>query len=260
MGTKKLIEVAEIRGRVGWKGYTKEDLCNQGPLVLGANDITMDNQLNLENVKHLTRSKYEESPEIMIKKNDILVVKVGSTIGKVAIVDQDLGEATINPNCVIVRAKNINPYYLYYFLISPVGQSFLINNSSASGQPALNQTDLGKLNIPIVDIKQQEYITKSLKMITKKINNNKELILNLDLYAKTCFDYWFLQYEFPDNNLKPYITNKNEMIFCQELNKNIPATWKVTKLKDFCEFTKGKIPLELFDECKKNFADRDRFN
>ena len=78
-----LSDVAEIRGRVGWKGYTIEDLTDKGPLVLGANDITADNRLSLSDAKHLTREKYEESPEIFVKLDDILVVKVGSTIGKV---------------------------------------------------------------------------------------------------------------------------------------------------------------------------------
>ena len=110
MSEKLLGSIAEIRGRVGWKGYTVNDLTDSGPLVLGANEITSDNQLNLSTVKHLTREKYEESPEIFVKKDDILVVKVGSTIGKVAIVNNDLGEASINPNCVIVRAIEINPY------------------------------------------------------------------------------------------------------------------------------------------------------
>ena len=62
-------DVCETRGRVGWKGYSVDDLRKEGPLVVGANDITSDNHLDLSNAKHLSREKYEESPEIFIYKN-----------------------------------------------------------------------------------------------------------------------------------------------------------------------------------------------
>lgn len=176
---KRIKDIAEIHGRVGWKGYTTEDLTPEGPLVLGANDITDNNYLDLSNVKHLTREKYEESPEIFVKINDILVVKVGSTIGKVCIINRDIGEASINPNCVIVRATKINPYYLYYYLCSPAGRSYLLNHSSASGQPALNQKDLGEMEIPIIDEKEQLKIASFLRRIDRKIEVNNGINDNL---------------------------------------------------------------------------------
>jgi len=118
----KLHEIVKIAGRVGWKGYTVEDLRDEGPWVIGANDITSDNRLDLSKAKHISREKYEESPEIKIDLNDILIVKVGSTIGKVAIVNREIGEACINPNSVILKNCKINPSYLYYYLISSAGQ------------------------------------------------------------------------------------------------------------------------------------------
>ena len=132
--SKFLEDIAIISGRVGWKGYTVDDLRDFGPWVIGANDITSNHKLTFENAKHISREKYEESPEIFIEKNDILVVKVGSTIGKVAIVNKNIGEACINPNTVLLKKCKENPFYLYYYLISDFGQKFLINNSSASEQ------------------------------------------------------------------------------------------------------------------------------
>lgn len=235
----ELKDVAEIRGRVGWKGYTIEDLVDEGPLVLGANDITVDNQLNLSQVKHLTREKFEESPEIMIKKNDILVVKVGSTIGKVTIINKELGEASINPNCVIVRANKINPYYLYYFMCSPEGKAFLINNSAASGQPALNQTDLKKMKIPYIEIDKQEKISYILNKINNKIENNNKINEELESMAKTIYDYWFLQFDFPDENGKPYKSSGGKMVWNEELKKEIPEGWEVGNLYDIADFING---------------------
>ena len=178
----KLKEIAEIRGRVGWKGYTINDLTDNGPLVLGANDIDEHNALNLSSAKHLTREKFEESPEIMIQKNDILVVKVGSTIGKVCIIDKEIGEASINPNCVIVRAKNINSHYLYYFLCSPAGKSYLLNNSSSSAQSALNQKDLGNFKLELPCIEKQNKIAKVLNAFDNQIKKNNEMVQKLQCF------------------------------------------------------------------------------
>ncbi len=239
MNEKLLGSIAEIRGRVGWKGYTVEDLTDFGPLVLGANEITSDNQLNLSTVKHLTREKYEESPEIFVKKDDILVVKVGSTIGKVAIVNKDLGEASINPNCVIVRATEINPYYLYYYLCSPAGKAFLINNSAASGQPAINQTTLKKMVIPVIDEAFQITISKFLNAINDKISNNTSICSDLESVAKLIYDYWFVQFDFPDVNGRPYKSSGGKMVWNEDLKREIPDGWEVKKLPEVCSLQYG---------------------
>ena len=237
-----LKDIAEIRGRVGWKGYTVEDLVDEGPLVVGANDITTDNQLDLSNVKHLTRKKYEESPEIFIKKNDILVVKVGSTIGKVCIIDQDIGESSINPNCVIVRPNSIDPYYLYCYLCSPAGKAYLLNNSSASGQPALNQKDLGGMPIPIIGIGEQIRIAKIIHNINKKIRNNNKIVSKIDEISKSIYDYWFLQFEFPNEDGKPYKSSGGKMVWNDELKREIPEGWKVKSYSKLGKLLMGQSP------------------
>lgn len=240
----RLGDVAEVRGRVGWKGYTVEDLTDDGPLVLGANDITSDNRLSLANVKHLTREKYEESPEIFVELNDVLVVKVGSTIGKVCIIDDEIGEASINPNCVIVRAKDINPYYLYYFLCTPTGRAFLINNSVASGQPALNQTNLKKLEIPEMDQMKQEKTIGVLNAIKKCIVINEKIIEASEKLMREIYDYWFVQFDFPDENGRPYKSSGGEMVYDETLKREIPKGWRVLELGDIIKEAK-KSPIQV---------------
>ena len=231
-----LSELCKISGRVGWKGYTVDDLREDGPLVIGANDIDSNHQLDLKEVKHISREKYEESPEIMIDKYDILIVKVGSTIGKVAIVDQDLGEACINPNTVLLKNCKINPFYVYYTLISSYGQSFLLNNSSASAQPALNQTTLKEMPIHLpADENWINNITTSLNRINNKIKLNNRINRELEAMAKTLYDYWFVQFDFPNEQGKPYKSSGGKMVYNAELKREIPEGWEVkpinTKVK-----------------------------
>jgi|LSQX01.2.fsa_nt_gb type I restriction enzyme S subunit len=226
-----LSDLCKISGRVGWKGYTVDDLRDTGPLVIGANDIDSNHQLDLKEVKHISREKFEESPEIMIEKYDILIVKVGSTIGKVAIVDQDLGEACINPNTVLLKKCRINPFFIYYTLISSYGQSFLLNNSSASAQPALNQTTLKEMPIHLPEDEALiNNITKTLNRVNAKIKLNNKINLELEAMAKTLYDYWFVQFDFPNQQGKPYKSSGGKMVYNSELKREIPEGWEVKKL------------------------------
>jgi type I restriction enzyme S subunit len=252
----KLSEIVKIAGRVGWKGYTVDDLREEGPWVIGANDITTDNRLDLSKAKHISREKYEESPEIKIELNDILIVKVGSTIGKVAIINRDIGEACINPNSVILKNCKINSSYLYYFLISSAGQAFLRNNSSASAQSALNQLTLKEMLIDLVDEQSQENISALLNNLNSKIELNNRINAELEAMAKTLYDYWFVQFEFPieaaiaakmgDPNLigQPYKTSGGKMVWNEELRREIPEGWEVKKVREIATTGSGSTPLK----------------
>ena len=106
--TIELGDICLVKGRIGWRGYTRNDLRDSGPLVLGAAQISAQNKLDLSKPIYISQEKYLESPEIMINKGDVLIVKVGNTIGKVAIVNKDIGEATLNPNCVVLKNLSFN--------------------------------------------------------------------------------------------------------------------------------------------------------
>lgn len=233
--TIPLSELCKISGRVGWKGYTVYDLRDEGPWVIGANDITSDHTLDLSEAKHISREKFEESPEIMIELNDILIVKVGSTIGKIAIVNRYIGEACINPNTVLLKNCTINPYYLYYYLISSAGQSFIKNHSSASAQPALNQTDLKNMPVVVYDINNQNKIADCLNDINAKIELNNKINYELESMAKTLYDYWFVQFDFPNEQGKPYKSSGGLMVYNEEFKREIPEGWEVKLLMDLSE-------------------------
>lgn len=234
-----LKDIVSVKGRVGWKGYTVDDLRDEGPWVIGANDITTDHKLVLNNAKHISRQKYEESPEIWINKNDILVVKVGSTIGKVAIVNFDIGEACINPNAVLLKDCSENPYYLYYYLKSDLGQKYLLNNSSASAQSALNQDNLKKLPIYFPSYKIQDAIVDVVTPLDDKIELNNRINAQLEQMAKTLYDYWFVQFDFPNAEGKPYKSSGAEMVYSVVLKREIPKGWEVKSLYQIANFING---------------------
>src|SRR5947208_9010825 len=104
-----------VKGRIGWRGYKTSDLRKSGPLVIGGSNVKSTLHLDISEVKHLTREKYEESPEIKLKEGDVLLVTRGN-LADAGYVNGQLGEATINPSVIILSEFNGDPKFLFYYL------------------------------------------------------------------------------------------------------------------------------------------------
>ena len=140
-------ELSDVKGRIGWRGYTTNDLVDDGPWVIGGKEIT-SGFIDFSSAKHLTREKYEESPEIMLKDKDLIIAKTG-TIGPIAMFYEGFGEATLNPNVGLIRSKNISPALLLTFFKTPRAQYYLNEFTTSSVQPAINQTTIKQLEVAL---------------------------------------------------------------------------------------------------------------
>lgn len=141
--TKKLGEVCTIHGRIGFRGYTTDDLVEKGygAITFSPSDI-IDFKLNYEDCDYISWAKYEESPEIKIYNGDILFCKTAS-IGKCAIVDGLKEKATINPQFVVLKNITCDPTYLYYKLISYDFQTQVQGITGGSTIKTMSQEKLG---------------------------------------------------------------------------------------------------------------------
>ncbi len=169
-------EIGEIRGRVGWKGYTKKDLVNNGPYTIGAKHINSNNKLDLSDPTFISYQKFIESPEIMVEKFDLLIVQRG-TIGKLVIIEEDIGEATINPSMLILRTNNsILSRFIYYFFNSNNGQKQIFLDTSSTGVPMITQKQVLNFLIPLPPKPEQTTIAQVLSDTDALIDSLKALI------------------------------------------------------------------------------------
>ena len=108
--------VAKINGRIGFRGYTTADLVGvgQGAYTIGGKHIT-NMVLDLHDAEYISWQKYYESPEIMVRKGDIVFAQRG-TLGKSAFIVNDIGPATINPSLVLINKIKCDNEYLSYWL------------------------------------------------------------------------------------------------------------------------------------------------
>ena len=124
----------------------------------------------------------------------------------------------------------VNSKYLYYLLTqnSVISQLQSIGENSTSSYPSIRPEDIGNLSFMFPDIDIQNKIADILTSIDKKIQINSQINQELEAMAKTLYDYWFVQFDFPDQNGKPYKSSGGKMVYNPELKREIPEGWGVT--------------------------------
>ena len=162
---KEASKYYQVRGRVGWKGYKKTDLRQEGAIVLGATHINKAGNIDLSKAVYLSDEKYLESPEIKVHRFDLIFVQRGNTIGKVALVRDDLGEATINPVVLIFRPVDANPYFLLYLLMNKRLNNQFVGSNSGSAQPMITQKTMKEFLMINVPINLQNRFAEKVKSI-----------------------------------------------------------------------------------------------
>jgi len=172
---KKLKHLAVLNGRIGFRGYSKEDLVDEpeGALTIGATQVDENGNIDLTDPVYISWKKYYESPEIIIKQYDILLVQRGSTTGKIGIVNILPKEATINPSLIIIRSVQniIHPKYLFYFLISYYTDAYFNSIISTTAIPMISQYQAMNTNILLPSLLHQKTIIQYLDNASNKIDS-----------------------------------------------------------------------------------------
>ena len=170
----RLKYVVDIFGRIGFRGYTEQDLVdeNEGVITLSPSNI-QNMKMDYSKCSFLTWQKYYESPEIKIKNGDILFVKTGSTYGKVGYVENLPMEATINPQLVVFKNISMNSKLLFYML----QMSFVKDQCELAVVggtiPTMSQVKIGNIYIPFPSLDEQQRIAEFLDRECGKIDGLK---------------------------------------------------------------------------------------
>ena len=160
--------------------------------------------------------------------NNILIIgRVGAYCGSIHYHKE---KCWVSDNAIAGEVKSdYSIDYLYYLM-----KSLNLNDRQVgSSQPLLTQGVLNNISVKIYESSQtQQSITAILSALDKKIALNKQINARLEEMAKTLYDYWFVQFDFPDANGKPYKSSGGEMVFDETLKREIPKGWEVKSLKD----------------------------
>ena len=143
--------------------------------------------------------------------------------------------------------KRLNKLFAYYLFMTKSVREQLERSSSGTKVKHTSPEKIYDVEVEIPDVISQQKIANLLWSIDEKIANNNAINDNLEQQAKLIYDYWFTQFDFPDENGKPYCSSGGKMVWNEQLKRNIPENWKVAQLKDI--FNVSGKPISR-DDCQ----------
>ena len=177
-----------------------------------------------------------------LQSGDYVMAMTGATIGKIGKIGNCEKRIFINQRVCKFIANNLcDKEYLYYVLNSDYFQKFVLNNiDSKLAQPNIGHPTLYKFENLYPTLLEQKRIASVLSNIDSKIELNRAINQNLEAMAKQLYDYWFVQFDFPNEEGKPYKSSGGEMVWNEKLRRDIPKGWSCSDIKSALNIFTGK--------------------
>lgn len=243
MKKAKLGDVLSIKHGFAFKSENYVEKSNYALITLA--NISEANTFQLNREK-LTYYGAEFPSAFIMSEGDLIMPLTEQAVGL-------LGNSALIPNIqgitfvlnqrvgkVIVNEDLADKYYLHYLLSTRLVKEQLEYRASGTSQRNISPDDVYNVEVFIPDIEKQRTIGKLLYSLEKKIELNKAINDNLEKQLRTIYDYWFTQFDFPDENGKPYRSSGGKMVWNDELKREIPEGWSVKKLSEILNVVTGK--------------------
>ncbi|MCY7147703.1 restriction endonuclease subunit S [Streptococcus gordonii] len=262
----KLSELYEMSSGIS---STKDQAGHGSPFL--SFSIVFNNYFLPDSLIDLMDTTDGEKQKYSINEGDIFLTRTSETVDELAMSSvalKDYPEASFSGFLKRLRPVDktiVYPKFMAFYLRSPLFRRTIINNTVMTLRASFNEAMFSYLEIMIPDFDTQKKIGDFLYSLEKKKQINNQINQELEAMAKTLYDYWFVQFDFPDQNGKPYKSSGGKMVYNPELKREIPEGWgvesvgnlldKVTKAEKIdnnsIEFI-GEIPV--IDQSQKYIA------
>lgn len=209
-----------------------------GYRAISANNVKFDGLTRIESIGCLDEEGYKKWMKEEVKNGDLLLTSEAPA-GQVMLWMSD-EKIVLSQRLFALRTKpDVYNKYLKYYLQSTIGQFEINKNTSGSTVFGISAKmfDFIKVNLP--NYGTQISIGDLLYIIDYKIELNNRINTELEAIAKILYDFWFVQFDFPNGNAKPYKSSGGKMVWSKELNREIPVGWEVGILGDIAELVRG---------------------
>ena len=206
-----------------------------------------------EELPDLMDTSLKEQEIFSVKKDDVFITRTSETVDALAmscVAVKDYPKATFSGFVKRLRPKTtgiVYSKYIAFFLRSKYFRKVLDCNTIMTLRASFNEDMFSFLYLYLPDYEEQVRIGDLLYKMEMKIRTNNKINDNLEQQAKLIYDYWFTQFDFPDENGKPYCSSGGKMVWNEQLKRNIPENWKVAQLKDI--FNVSGKPISR-DDCQ----------
>lgn len=194
----------------------------------------------------LATARPNEISKFKLKKGQVALTKDSETrddIGIPTYIADDFDDAILGYHCALVTPNKdiLDGRYLNALLHTDYAKKYFACNASGSGQRyALSVEALNSFPVPIIPLHEQKQIGEIFSALDKKIELNKRINQNLEAIAKQLYDYWFVQFDFPNEEGKPYKSSGGEMEWNEKLRREIPKGWSCSDIKSALNIFTGK--------------------
>ena len=250
----KLADIANIE----ISGVDKKTIEGETPVRLcNFVDVYYNWAITKEKAKSfmLASAKQTEIDKCSIGKGMVAITKDSETrddIGIATYIANDFKDVLLGYHCALITPNPaiVDGKYLNAFMHTRYIQKYFENNASGSGQRyTLSNDTIGNIPVLLPSIEEQHTIGKVLADIDRKIELNKQINDNLEAMAKQLYDYWFVQFDFPNEEGKPYKSSGGAMVWNEKLKREIPEEWNVANVFDELSVQYGfPFSTELFTE------------
>ena len=185
------------------------------------------------------------------REGDVLVANIRPYLKKVWLANKEGGAST---DVLVFRVKESNKSsFLYAVLLQDRFFEYAMKGAKGSKMPRGDKEQIMRYELPTFSPQEQENIGNIIIGITKKMQLNRSINHNLEAMAKQLYDYWFLQFDFPDENGKPYKSSGGKMVWNEKLKREIPNDWCTAGIFDELSVQYGfPFSTELFTETPTN--------
>ena len=171
------------------------------------------------------------------REGDVLVANIRPYLKKVWLANKEGGAST---DVLVFRVKESNKSsFLYAVLLQDRFFEYAMKGVKGSKMPRGDKEQIMRYELPTFSPQEQENIGNIIISITKKMQLNRSLNHNLEAMAKQLYDYWFVQFDFPDENGKPYKSSGSKMVWNEKFKRDIPDGWEVAPLNRELEIKSG---------------------
>jgi putative uncharacterized protein (fragment) len=174
------------------------------------------------------------------QKGDVLVANIRPYLKKVWLADKEGG---CSSDVLVFRVREgYKNSFLYAVLLQDRFFDYATRGAKGSKMPRGDKEQIMRYELPVFSPQEQENIGNIVISITEKLRLNRAINHNLEAMAKQLYDYWFMQFDFPDENGKPYKSSGGAMVYNENLKRNIPEGWNDGIFADIANITMGQSP------------------
>ena len=234
---------------IDYRGKTPKklgsDWSEDGIKAISAKNIKDGSLVREETIRYVDNELYEKWMKEEVKFDDIIMTSE-APLGECMIWESD-EKVVLSQRLYGIRANRdiVCPKYLYNYMNTNIYRHELDSRASGTTVLGIRQSELLKTNIVVPSIEEQVIIGKYMDDINKKIEVNNKTNKRLEEMAGSIFKYWFVDFEFPNEEGKPYKSSGGEMVE-SELGM-IPKGWEVVEMSEVFSFKKGKKPKEILE-------------